>query len=376
MKIFNTTLFLLLFQIGIAQTVSTITEGNFTDGLQIDANGNVYGSQFSGDSVYKYDPNSETVSVFASGFANPNGIGISPNQELYICEHAVGGTGRIFKYDLDGNLLETWDGLTSPTGIKNIPGTNDMLFVTYNNPGTINRLDEAGNISNLFTGAPLNGPAGIAFINDEVFIANFNDRKIYRYDLQTNELTFLAELPSVGPPNTDFLGFLDTKDNKLIATHIGAHQIFQIDPVSGELLSIAGSTAGTNDGPISDARFFQPNGIAGDNNSNRIYVSDAATANLRIIENISLSVSDFNPSIDFEIYPNPVKDLLRIQTNGELASDGEFNIYHTNGSLVYGPQKTDSSLFDGVVSTSTWANGTYFIELISGKRKAVKKFIK
>jgi len=376
MKIFSTTLFLCFLQIGIAQTVSTISDGNFTDGLQIDENGNVYGSQFSGDSVYKYNPDSETVTVFASGFANPNGIGISPNQELYICEHALGGQGAIHKYDLDGNQLEVWGGLTSPTGIKNIPGTNDMLFVTYNNPGTINRLDEAGNITNLFTGAPLNGPAGIAFLNGEIFIANFNNRRIFRFDIQTNELTFLTELPSIGPSNTDFLGFLDVKDNKLIATHIGGHQIFQIDPVLGDLLSIGGSTAGTADGPISDAQFYQPNGIVGDNNTNRIYVSDAATANLRIIDDISLSVNDFNQAIDFEVYPNPVKDILRIQTKGELASDGEFQIYNTNGNLVFGPKKMNAPQFEGVVSTMTWANGTYFIELISGKQKAVKKFIK
>lgn len=376
MKIFSTTLFLCILQIGMAQTVSTVTDGNFTDGLQIDANGNVYGSQFTGDSVYKYDPNTETVTVFASGFTNPNGIGISPNQEIYICEHALGGIGAIYKYNLDGDQLEVWDDLTSPAGIKNIPGTNDMLYVTYNNPGTINRLDQAGTITNLFTGAPLNGPAGIAFLNGETFIANFNNRRIYRFDLQTNELTFLAELPSIGPPNLDFLGFMDVKDNKLIATHIGGHQIFQIDPVTGEVISIAGSTSGSDDGPIADAKFFQPNGIAGDNNSNRIYVSDLGTANLRIIENISLSVGDFDQSIDFEIYPNPVKDQLRIQTNTELAINGEFNIYHTNGSLVHGPQKMDSSQFDAVVSTTSWANGTYFIELISGKQKAVKKFIK
>ena len=178
MKTFNILVaFSLVFAIK-AQTVSTITDGNFHDGLEVDAMGNLYGSDFTGDSVYKYDTNGE-VSVFKSGFSSPNGIGIDPSGDIYICDHFA---NTIYKYDEDGDLLDTFAGLTTPAGIKNIPGTNEMLIVEYNS-STVKILDvDTGSISTVVSGSPINGPAGIAFVGTDIFIGNFNDRKILKLE--------------------------------------------------------------------------------------------------------------------------------------------------------------------------------------------------
>ena len=78
-----------------AQTVSTISDGLFFDGLGLSSKGDVYCSNYQGDKVYKYEIETGDVSVFVSGLLNPNGIGLSPEDHIYICE---AGNGKIHVY--------------------------------------------------------------------------------------------------------------------------------------------------------------------------------------------------------------------------------------------------------------------------------------
>lgn len=261
----------------IKTTVETVTDGAFHDGLAIDKKGNVYGSDFVGNTVYKMTPNRE-VSVFAGGFVSPNGIGINKEGKIYICDH-FGNT--IYKYNNSGTRLDSVTAV-SPAGIKRIPGTNKMLFVEYNT-NTINVLDEDNTITKLYEGEPINGPAGIAFDRrGNAYIGNFNDRKIYRY--KNGALTFIAELPAEAP-NANFLGFLTYGNGFLFATQIGEHKIYKINPrKENEFEVFAGSIQGNEDGDVSEATFNFPNGILADPYHKTLYVSDAGTKNLRIIK--------------------------------------------------------------------------------------------
>jgi hypothetical protein len=283
-----------------------VSDGLFQDGLAVDSQGNVYGSDYAGDSVFKYDVVTEVVTTYQTGFITPNGIGIDPQDQVYICDHMG---GKIYKYDANGALLDVFSGLVTPAGIKNIPGTNDMLFVSYNE-NSISELLEDGTINELYSGTLLNGPAGIAFINEEIYIGNYNNRGIFKYESGT--LTFVAQLPATAPTQ-NVLGFLSALDGKLIATQIGENKIYRIDPDSGEVILLAGSSQGAMDGPLSEATFHFPNGIVGDMTRQRIYISDAIPKNLRIIEGITLGV----PVVSFEkieivLAPNPPNDTITL----------------------------------------------------------------
>ncbi|WP_405208580.1 hypothetical protein [Aquimarina sp. LLG6339-5] len=261
----------------IITTVETVTDGSFHDGLAIDRKGNLYGSDFVGNTVYKMTPSRE-VTVFAEGLVSPNGIGINKNDEIYVCDH-FGNT--IYKYSEEGVQLDSIPAI-SPAGIKRIPGTNDMLFVEYST-NTINLLSENNTITKLYEGSPINGPAGIAFDRrGDTYIGNFNDRKIYKF--KDGELTFIAELP-VEAPNANFLGFLTYARGFLFATQIGEHKIYKINPnKENDFEVFAGSVLGNEDGDVSEATFNFPNGILASTNQKILYVSDAGTKNLRIIE--------------------------------------------------------------------------------------------
>ncbi|WP_299258559.1 SMP-30/gluconolactonase/LRE family protein [uncultured Aquimarina sp.] len=262
----------------IKTTVETVADSSISDGLALDRKGNLYGSDFYGNTVYKVSPSKE-VTVFASGLVSPNGIGINKNSEVYVCDNFG---NAIFKYSDDGTQLDSIPAV-SPAGIKRIPGTNDMLFVEYNT-NTINILSEDNTITKLHEGTPINGPAGIAFDRrGNIYIGNFNDRKIYKY--KDGNLTFIAELPA-GAPNANFLGFLTYAKGFLFATQLGEHKIYKINlNKENEVEVFAGSILGNDDGDVSEATFNFPNGILASPNGKVLYVSDAGTKNLRIIEN-------------------------------------------------------------------------------------------
>ncbi|WP_282043797.1 T9SS type A sorting domain-containing protein [Winogradskyella flava] len=367
----------------VSQTVSTVTGGNFHDGLAVDSQGNVYGSDFPPvapfpnpiKNVYKYDT-SGNVTVFATGFVSPNGIGINSQDEVYVCDHFA---NNIKKFSSDGTLLMTTTigQFTTPAGIKPIPNTLDMLVVEYNNNSgrKIKQLSADGTVTTLFSGAPLNGPAGIAFIGDTPYIANFNDRKIFRF--QNSFLTEVAQLPSSNNPQTDFLGFLTSANGLLYATHFGLNSIYTINPTTGEVNLFAGSSQGGQDGDISIATFNGPNGIVADESTGKIYVSDAGVKNLRIIENAFLSTEDFTAdSFRLHAFPNPAKDSLKIEMKLNILDPLEIQIIDATGKIIYQKSFTiDDSKFSFAIPTTAWEEGTYILHCIQSNKKITKKIM-
>ncbi len=372
MKTTITTFALLLtFYLVKAQTVSTVTGGLFSDGLGIDSEGNIYGSDYAGDSVFKYDLNSGIVTTFKSGFSNPNGIGVNPQDQIYICDH-TGGT--IYKYDLSGIELDSYSGIVTPAGIKNIPGTNDMMFVTYNT-NTINVLSNDGTITSLYSGAPINGPAGVAFVDGIAYIGNFNDRRIYKYE--SGDVTFIAQLPASAAQN-NFLGFLTAKDGYLLATQIGENKLYKIDPNTGEVVLVAGSTQGNMDGPLNEATFNAPNGVLADEGNNRIYVSDANTRNLRIIDGINLSTQEILISnFEMKLLNHQLKDQLEVTGNFLTGTTYLLKVFDIQGKLhVEKRFSVNSTQHNVKLSTANWAKGVYVVELSDGRNSISKKFVK
>ena len=231
-----------------SQTVTTVTDGNFYDSIGQDSQGNIYCSDFFGDSVFKYDTNGN-VTTFKNGLTNPNGVDVNEQDEILICEN---GMDRVNKYNLSGTLITTYaTGIDKPTGIRAIPGSADALIVEYDN-NTLKQLASDGTVTTLFSGSPLNGPSGIAVVNGDIFISNYNNRMIMKFE--NGAMTVVTQLPATAP-NANFIGFLTSSNSKLYATQLGEHRIYEIDPVSGNSTVYAGSSLGNTDGDISVATF-------------------------------------------------------------------------------------------------------------------------
>ncbi|MEO1436824.1 MAG: T9SS type A sorting domain-containing protein [Bacteroidota bacterium] len=356
------------------QMVSTVTQGNFTDAINQDAQGNIYCSDFSGTTVWKYDINGN-VSSFVTDLTSPNGIGINDQNEIFVCEHFA---NRITKFDSDGNQLDQFTGFNRPAGIKHIPGTDAMLVVEYIG-NRIFRLNADGTREQLHDGgpsSPMNGPAGIAFIGTEAYIANFNNRRVYRLEIDQT-LTFIAQLPAGGVTN-NFLGFLDAKDGLLIATQLGTHRLYTINPANGAVQVFAGSSAGNTDGLLENARFNGPNGIYADQVNNRIFISEFSSNNLRIIEGIVLSDGLQASNIaELSLFPNPLKDTLNIKAKLEQPGELLLRLYDQQGKLVKQAQSPSMGIeFQHSMQLDELPSGTYFLELNDGRQGISRLVVK
>ena len=86
-------------------------------------------------------------------------------------------------------------------------------------------------------------------------------------------------------------------------------------------------------------------------------------------EILGITENPFNDAIS--LYPNPVKNTLQINSQGQNID--QLNIYAVTGSRII---HADVNTISPTVDVSNLASGVYFVQLHSGKKIAVKKFVK
>ena len=110
--------------------------------------------------------------------------------------------------------------------------------------------------------------------------------------------------------------------------------------------------------------------------SNIVSISSDVTDNVDInkfsltvieAENETLNVSDFSANKTI-VYPNPVKDVLKIISTNSILS---ITILNINGSKVY-----EEIISDNKVDLSTLNSGIYFVKIKSDHDSVIKKLIK
>ena len=161
----------------------TITEYNGTTGavnpnfhvsglngpgpVSIGPDGNIYVSLFNGNSINRYDPVTGApigTGVFATtGLNGPTGIAFGPNGNLYVANSSTNGlveldrnTGAVLKSVTGTGLID------DPSGIAF--GPNGVLYVaSYTGNKILEFNSNLGYLGTFSSVAALNGPAGLAF---------------------------------------------------------------------------------------------------------------------------------------------------------------------------------------------------------------------
>lgn len=379
MKPLFTFLFAITFSISQAQTVSTILNSpneNVDDALALDSKGNLYGSNFAGDTVYKITSSGE-ISAFVTGLNNPNGLAFDSQDNLFVVEYTG---GAIRKYDSNGNLLNTFPVGEFPSGIiKTFKGDN-MIFThaDFGNAdnNSINELLPDGTVKEIYQGSPLNIPVGLTFDNrGRLYIGNYFDRKIYRLSTNNNELEYIATVPDSGT-DAPFLAFIAYARGSLFGTVYGEHKIYKIDPrVTDSVKIFAGSSSGSRDGDISEATFSYPSGIITNKRENTLYISEfSGQGNIR---KISLRRKSCDIDIKLKIYPNPSSEFLNIAV--ELPEEGSFGIKVETlfgGSIIFESQEiSNGEEFFKTISVKDWPSGFYRIFISKGSCRKSKIII-
>ena len=349
----------------LAQTVSTFTDGTPDDAIILDADGNIYASNFVGDKVFKFDQQGN-MEEFIVGLNTPNGLAFNTAGELYVCDFMA---QAIYRYDADGNQLEFYSIAGRPSGIIKDKDSEDMIFTNFNT-NSINRLDPDGNISLISEAEGLNGPVGLAYDDQgNLFAGNYNDRSIYLIHMD-GTVDYVAN-----PGDASNLGFIAYAQGKLWGTVLGEHKLYQIDPYSeDQVVHYAGSVAGDLDGDISEATFAQPNGILFDPSGETMYVTDFGTKNLRIISDVVTlgNPTPELPGFEIALYPSPVKDSLTVRLS-EAFGRTLFSLYDIQGKLVL-QQALEGDMQQ--IQLGHLSEGMYVAELVNQGTKRSQKIFK
>lgn len=288
---------LLLGQLAYAQTMVTtlVNDGAtpFTDDLIEDASGNLYCADYSGDAVFKRT-SSGTITTFVSGLNTPNGLAFNSSGELYVCDN-VGS--RVYVFDSNGMPLDTIV-VSNPSGIIKDAASDTMIVTTYGSVSELKKLAPDGSVIDFHAGGDLNGPVGLEYCLGDLYVANFNNRKIFRVEQDT--VVYITQLPGSG-----YLGFLANAGDHLLATAFNGQKIYSIDPVNAEVNIYAGSSFGGTDGALDSAKFTTPNGIYMNPTMDSIYISEYNTGKLRLITGFTLGIPEMTYSMGVNVYPNP-----------------------------------------------------------------------
>jgi DNA-binding beta-propeller fold protein YncE len=181
---------------------------------------------------------------------------------------------------------------------------NDRLFIADSNHNrlVITKLDGTlletigtgarGATDGGFDKASFYRPQGMALDGEELYVADTENHLIRKVDLKTKTVQTVAGTGEQardyfrrGPARTIALSSpwdLQLVERVLYITMAGTHQIWKLDLDKQEVSTFAGSgREARQDGPLLDAGFAQPSGIASD--GSKLYIADSESNIIRAI---------------------------------------------------------------------------------------------
>lgn len=355
-----------------AQTVGTLAQNaGIDDDMIYDQEGNLYGSNFAGSSVYKITPDGE-VSVYATGFQNPNGLEFDNDGNLYVVDY---GGNKVYKVLPNGDKT-VFANYTNPSGIIK-EFDSDTLIVTSYTTRSLAKIAPDGTFVPFVTDNSLLGPVGFAYDhNNQLYIANFDGRQIQKLS-DSGELTPLTQLPG------SQLGFICYRDSFLYGTILGSHRIYQID-LEGNFTLLAGNGAGNTDGDISVARFNAPNGIITSPGGDSLIISDFNTKSVRYIDfsNVVGVRELANEYISaFSLSPNPAKEVTQATFTITESTNLSLDLIDISGKstiTLFKNQAYPAGTHRFEIDLNQVVPGTYFLRLtpenglVSGRKLVIR----
>ncbi|MBT6438770.1 MAG: T9SS type A sorting domain-containing protein [Flavobacteriales bacterium] len=144
-----------------------------------------------------------------------------------------------------------------------------------------------------------------------------------------------------------------------IAGDINGDGVIGTGETAGDVNGSGSIGAGELAGDINGDGVIGAGEILGDANGNGIL--DGSELN-------NIGLKDLTSAFDINIYPNPVKDFLKIKSNSEMSS---VMIYSATGQLVY-----ENTANNKTIDTSNLSTGMYNVVVRSASGQASKTFLK
>ncbi len=218
-----------------------------------------------------YEPNVTVETAFGAAFGiTPRGVAIDANGNLYVSDFA---DHKILKLTKDGPVTLLTTTIENNAGFGIAVDANDNVYAAVGH--TIQKIKPDGTITQF--GPDFIFVNGLAIdANDNVYVSGDGIRKI----TQNGAVSILADGAWFSKPFGPQGIAVDAIGNVYVAD-TGNHKISKITP-EGFVITVAGSTAGYWDGVGVAAQFYEPFGIA-INATDDIYVGDSKNHVIRKI---------------------------------------------------------------------------------------------
>ncbi len=301
--------------------VSTLIKTNYLSPISIalDAQGNSYVSDGLSGIIYKITRQGIVSTV--AGFGTTQAfLAIDKAGNIYAADRL---SNRIIKKDTTG-IITVLANASSPNGIA-IDSAGNVYF-SEGNYHRIRKISSTGTVSTLAggpsagyangngTAAKFNTPSGLSVDNaGNVYVADLLNNRIRKITAAGDVTSFAGNGAAISVDGTiSNAGFnapidieADNWGNKYVVDN-GSSKIRKID-TAGMVSTLAGTTAGYQDGAGSQAKFSLPMSLTTDSHG-QVYVADKANAAIRQIN-----------AINYNIQPALVKGLHFDEATGVIS---------------------------------------------------------
>ena len=245
--------------------VSTIVDSHtgYVGGVTTDQLGHVYVADFA-DTVWRLNPITGEISAYATGRYGASGNTLDAAGELYQSNFYGNTVDRISR---SGEVTRIIDGgVSGPVGI--VFDSEQNLYVCSCHDRTIKKLSSDGELSTFATSEHFSCPNGIT-IDDrgDLYVVSFSDPKIIKVSPE-GETSVFADTGGNGVGHIIFLR------GRFYATSFVDNKVYRISR-DGTVTHFAGTgNRRVVDGDALQASFSNPNGIAADNSGTYLYIND------------------------------------------------------------------------------------------------------
>ncbi|MEL6810720.1 MAG: T9SS type A sorting domain-containing protein [Bacteroidota bacterium] len=383
--------------------VTTLTpEFKGSGGLSLDDQGNLIIADF-GDFLNISDPDGLpndiweldsdlNLNLYSTGFVGASGNDFDSEDILFQSDI---GASSIYKIVNGTRTFVTSTGIVNPVGL--VFDSNGDFYVCNCGNNTIRKVTPSGVSTQFASGTDFFCPNGITIDEDDnLYVSNFSNGNIIKID-PSGTTTVLNSTPggTTSGPSNGHLEYHEPTRTLFIASH-GSNKIYalRIDDPSN-LITIAGTgERGNADGDVSVATFSRPNGVAVTQTGDSIYVNSAVPVTnvpnrplnpqlVRLITGVNsiLGVNDHLTQNEWELYPNPVHDMVTIEgyVRADQYDNLSFKLFDLNGRLILqkdGVEILDSRIRENIGMKKITA-GIYLFSLeAEGKQVFNGKIVK
>ena len=232
-------------------------------GVVVDQLGFVYVADFH-ENVWRLDPANNELSLYSSGLYGASGNTFDRNGNLYQANFYGHSIQKISRSGEMSTVLT--DGLNGPVGMVFDDAGN--LMICSCNDQSIKKLTPEGSVTTFATSAEFNCPNGITR-NDagDFFVVSFSSPKIMK-------ITPDGEISEFANTGGNGVGHIVLLRDVFYATSFVDNKIYRISADGSVSLFSGDGERSSTDGPVAEATFSSPNGIAADPTGNYLYIND------------------------------------------------------------------------------------------------------